>query len=72
MKRYCRKIAGKVTWRRVTSRWRKLWMYDQGKRHVMVECIRQFLVHLKVYSDPSWIDEADLNYDAMLEEFERS
>ena len=33
---------------------------------------RQFLVHWKGYSDPSWIDEADLNCGAMLEEFERN
>ena len=46
-------------------------MYDQGERHVMVECIGN-LVHWKGYSDPSWIDEADLNCGAMLEEFERN
>ena len=33
---------------------------------------RQFLVHWKGYSDPSWIDEPDLNCGAMLEEFERN
>ena len=33
---------------------------------------RQFLVLWKGYSDPSWIDEADLNCGAMLEEFERN
>ena len=33
---------------------------------------RQFLVHWKGYSDPSWIDEADSNCGAMLEDFERN
>ena len=32
---------------------------------------RQFKVYWKGYTDPSWVDEADLNYGALLQEFER-
>ena len=32
---------------------------------------RQFLVHWKGYVDPSWMDEADLNCGALLQDFER-
>ena len=32
---------------------------------------RQFLVHWKGYADPSWVDEADLNCGALLQDFER-
>ena len=32
---------------------------------------RQFLVKWKGYPDPSWVDEADLNCGALLQEFER-
>ena len=30
-----------------------------------------YLVQWKKYSDPTWIDEADLNCGAMLQEFDR-
>ena len=30
---------------------------------------RQFLVHWKGYADPSWVDEADLNCGALLQDF---
>jgi len=32
---------------------------------------RQFLVHWKGYDEPSWVDEADLNCGALLQEFDR-
>ena len=32
---------------------------------------KQYLVQWKEYSDPTWIDEADLNCGAMLQEFDR-
>ena len=31
---------------------------------------RQFLVYWKGYTDPSWVDEADLNCGALLLDFE--
>ena len=32
---------------------------------------KQYLVQWKEYSDPTWIDEADLNCGVMLQEFDR-
>ena len=32
---------------------------------------REYLIRWKGYSDPSWIDEIDLNCGALLQEFER-
>jgi hypothetical protein len=32
---------------------------------------RQFLVQWKQHNDPTWIDEADLNCGALLQDFER-
>ena len=33
---------------------------------------RQYLVQWKLHSDPTWIDEADLNCGALLQNFERN
>ncbi|OWZ11408.1 reverse transcriptase [Phytophthora megakarya] len=42
-----------------------------GKRTRYGRILREFLVHWRGYEDPTWIDEADLNYGAILHEFLR-
>ncbi|GMF29743.1 unnamed protein product [Phytophthora lilii] len=41
------------------------WRTRYGRVH------REFLVYWKGYAEPSWVDEADLNCGALLQEFER-
>ncbi|OWY95160.1 hypothetical protein PHMEG_00034910 [Phytophthora megakarya] len=42
-----------------------------GKRTRYGRIYREFLVHCRGYEDPTWVDEADLNCDALLYEFLR-
>jgi hypothetical protein len=42
-----------------------------GRRTRYGRVHRDFLVHWKGYTDPTWVDEADLNCGALLREFER-
>ncbi|POM68884.1 Hypothetical protein PHPALM_14898 [Phytophthora palmivora] len=42
-----------------------------GRRTRYGRIYREFLVHWRGYDDPSWVDEADLNYGALLHEFLR-
>jgi hypothetical protein len=43
-----------------------------GRRTRYGRVHREFLVHWKGYDEPTWVDEADLNFGALLREFERS
>ena len=42
-----------------------------GRRTRYGRVQRQFKVHWKGYGDPSWVDEADLNGGALIQEWNR-
>ena len=42
-----------------------------GRRTRYGRILKQYLVQWKEYSEPTWVDEVDLNCGAMLQEFDR-